>query len=343
MNLLRTFLVLLLPFTTLANTLPSIFDELSYEEVLSVDITLDKNALAANIRSEEKHPGILSYKDADGTLQNWDIKIKLRGKFRRMRCTETPPLKLYFDKTTLKENGLAAYNDLKLVNFCASDKLEAKELLIKEYLAYKMYNELSDESFRVQLLKINYIDSVTGKKSKKWGFLIEDTAQVRARINAQKKSKGASLNQDQFNAAQVQTMALFQYMIGNTDWRLEMEKNVKIVVQNDELLAIPYDFDFSGLVNPSYGIPNGNFGLTSMTERVYLGFPNDISELQNSIDLFEMKKKALYTLVKRQKHLSWEGKESIYIYLNEFFDNLNTKTIIRAIPLAENAAEGLTK
>ena len=167
----------------------SIFDKMNFEEVLEVTLEADYVEVLANRRSEEKFPGKLKFTDADGQPQLWNVKLEIRGKFRRMKCVEMPPLKINFDKEDLAAEGLTNSNDFKLVTQCVEDTKKAKNLLLKEYLAYKMYNELTDASYRVQLLKINYQDSHTGDKKVHWAFLIEDTAQLRARLGAKKVKK----------------------------------------------------------------------------------------------------------------------------------------------------------
>lgn len=311
---------------------PSIFDQISYDEALSVEIQVDMEALTEDFRSEEKHPASFTYKDADGVQQVWDIKMKLRGKFRRMKCTETPPMKLYFDKTALANAGLSAYNDLKLVNYCEEDKEIARQLLIKEYLAYKMYHHLTEESFKVQLLKITYKDTKTNKKTKRWAFVIEDTAQLKARLGSTKHKGLAPSDTNVYDKEQVHTMALFQYMIGNTDWRITDQKNIKIFEKEGKYMAIPYDFDFSGLVNPSYAFANTDYQLNTLTERVYLGNPKDAMQLASTIELFENRKTAIYTEVKKCKYLSMTEKATVLDYLDSFYDHLNLKTILRSIP-----------
>ena len=105
-------------------------------------------------RNTEKHPAVFSFTDQSGAVQTWNIKVNLRGKFRRTRCENLAPLKLNFKKSELKAAGLAKFDDMKLVTHCMSSKSDAKALLQKEYLAYRLYNELTENSYRVQLLKI---------------------------------------------------------------------------------------------------------------------------------------------------------------------------------------------
>lgn len=333
-------LILFLFLSTFANnpangepTKPSIFDQLLTDEALNVTIAVDLDTLTANFRSNKKHSAVFSYTDHTGMEQNWDIKVKLRGKFRRMTCGDTPPLKLYFGKDDLKSAGLAKYNDLKLVNYCADDQEEAKALLLKEYLAYKIYNELTDASFRVQLINVTYKDVGSSQEVNQYAFLIEDAAQLRSRMGAEKYNRETELtNPKEIDADLLQTVSLFQYMIGNTDWKFDFEKNTKFMLKGDKRLVVPYDFDFSGIVNPSYGKADSSYGLTTLTQRVYLGNPDELENIKPTIKLFKSKRKAIYSLVKSTKLLPKKSRKEILIYLDSFYDTLSKETLSAACP-----------
>ena len=45
-------------------------------------------------------------------------------------------------------------------------------------------------------------------------------------------------------------MEFFQYMIANTDWSLSNKHNLELVKvpARDKVIALPYDFDYSGFV-----------------------------------------------------------------------------------------------
>ncbi|MFT4662332.1 MAG: hypothetical protein ACI8XB_002622 [Patiriisocius sp.] len=319
-NLLFSMLLLLFSFNLEAQNKKSIFDKMSYTEVLDINITTDLVAIADK-RNDKKNKATLSFTDADGISHNWDIKVAVRGKFRRMRCTEIPPLKIHFDKDDLREAGLTKFDDLKLVNQCMSDAEVGKELLLKEYLAYELYNELTPESFRVQFLNITFTDVNTGESVVRSGFFIEDTAQVRDRIGANKPSQKTGFQEEQFNSAQFQTMALFQYWIGNSDWSAIFGRNIKVLEKDGQLIAIPYDFDFSGMVDAPYAVPNTNFGLTSIKQRAYLGFKKNAEELETTIKQLTAMRSTLKKVVKGHELLGRSIRNKTWAYLNSYFND----------------------
>ncbi|MEM8529168.1 MAG: hypothetical protein AAGG68_31340 [Bacteroidota bacterium] len=327
------FLIFFLGLSTIskaADQKTSIFDLINQEEIERASIEVDLDAITTDWRNEDKHRAVFSFKDAAGQTQIWNIKVQLRGKFRRLHCEGIPPLKVFFDKDDLQQAGLAKYDDLKLVNYCFQDDFVAKELLIKEYLAYKMYNEISAASFRVKLLKITYKDSKSSRKLKQWAFFIEDTAQMRDRLEGNKYEMAREIADNPFNRTQIQQVALFQFMIGNTDWSVVSQKNIKILEKEGTIWAIPYDFDFSGLVNPPYATPSSHYNLTSITERIYLG-PLE-ADIEVSIKLFLDKKAALLEIIQQNRLLRGETKKVMLDYLASFYENLTPNYIFSRLP-----------
>ena len=114
-------------------------------------------------------------------------------------------------------------------------------------------------------------------------------------------------------------------MIGNADWNLQMLRNLKLIKVGDgqKDLLVPYDFDFSGLVNASYAIPNPDYALVSTRERIFLGPPLSDEALGFGIDLGRSKKEAMLALVDGFDVLSRRQREDIREYLDFFYDYLD--------------------
>lgn len=300
---------------------PSIFEVMNYTEMLDLTIETEVDSLSENRRSAAEYPSSLSFEGKNGQKQTFALKIGVRGVFRRMRCSGIPPLKLNFKKKALTAAGLAKFDDYKLVTYCIEEKSDAKALLLKEFLAYKLYNGMTDESYRVQLLNITFKDNQTGRKTKQWGFIIEDTALLRNRLNAQKVAETRNIGFEKFNPTQIRQIALFQYLIGNSDWDLRVSRNIKYINRNGQYLAIPYDFDFSGLVNAPYAIGNPNFNLVNVQDRIYLGFPEERSNLEAAIAELQHKQAELIQIVENFKLLNRSARKEIIVYLNDYFAN----------------------
>ncbi len=298
----------------------SIFDELHYQEMVEVNLELNMSEAFGDRKNQKKHDAVFSYKNSSGELQTWDIKVEQRGRFRRMKCEKLPPIKLNFKKRDLAKAGLAKFDDMKLVTHCVSDADEAKELLVKEYLAYKIYNQITNLSFRVQFLKINYKDVATGKTETQYGILIEDNAQLRDRISADKDEKAYNLKPDKYNTKQIKVVALFNYMIGNSDWSMQEMRNVKVMIKDGKRILIPYDFDFAGLVDAPYVKLRPEHKLTSSKDRIFLGFRDDASDLKSAKRYFKHKREPIIKTIEDCTFLSKKNKREMVQYINSFYD-----------------------
>ena len=222
------------------------------------------------------------------------------------------------------------YPTLKLVAHCEEDPAY-EQMAIKEYLIYKMYNELTDNSFRSQLVKITYCDSEKKQATiERFGLLLEHNRELADRMDG--KVLGANYGTPkQINLPAYKVFAFFQYMIGNTDWGFSNRHNVKLVQPNEGdvklPIPIPYDFDFCGLVNAPYAIPHHNHPINNVRERFFQwrGGETDFSE---TIALFKNKKERLLGLVDGCPYLTDEVKADAVLYLLSFFDELETPEVI---------------
>lgn len=298
----------------------SVFDMIYQDdEILDVTIETNLSTLIEERRTEEFQKGLITFND-----KQLIVKLRPRGKFRRRIC-DFPPVKLKFPKKHLAAAGIEPeFNDLKLVTHCLDARYESKENVIKELLAYKMYQQLTDKSYRVQLVKITYIDANDKMgKIKRYGFIIEDTDEMAKRAGGKEYEQ---LNPDPsvVSTLDENTMAVFQYMIGNADYNLPMLRNLKMVQPKNggELIPVPYDFDFSGLVNASYAQPNVDYGLKSVRERAFLGLPVEDKVLKRTFGLFKIKRAAIEKVINEQSGLSRVSKAEILAYIATFYDSL---------------------
>lgn len=298
----------------------SIFDELHYQEMVEVNLELNTLEVFSDRKNQDKHDAIFSFKNQSGEFQTWNIKVEQRGRFRRMKCENLPPLKLNFKKRDLAEAGLIEFDDMKLVTHCVNDVEEAKQLLVKEYLAYKIYNQITNLSFRVQFLQINYKDVMSGRVETQYGFLIEDTAQLRDRINAEKDENAYNLSPDKYNSNQIKAVALFNYMIGNSDWSMRDMRNVKVMIKDGKRILVPFDFDFSGLVDAPYVRLRPEHKLASSRERIFLGFREDASDLKSAKRFFKFKKAGIIKTIEDCTIISSDNQREMIKYINSFYD-----------------------
>lgn len=310
-----------------------------FEDTSIINATIATNMqdlLRHKAKSSVRFPASLRFTRQDGTLINDSIALETRGHFRKKYCV-MPPLKIIFnyDSTAFTE----PLGDLKLVNHCKASETD-DQCLIKEFLIYKMYNLITNMSFRVRLLNLNFVDSAHPKKNtSEYAYLMETIKSVAKRNNC-KHLKDAVVDPRNANRRQMAIVAIFEYMIGNTDWGVGSNHNVKLLVSkidsNKRPYAVPYDFDFSGLVNTNYAVPGAMFNTTSVTERIYRGFAETTEELNNALDIFKKQKDSIYTTINDFDLLTSKSKKEMTGYLDEFFEMINKPAEVKKV-FIENA------
>lgn len=310
--------------TTLeANAQNTFFDRLPEGKPLAITLTAPWDSLLADRWGEEYLPATIQYLGDRGVLQRLPVGIRARGRFRRRTCG-FPPLKLNFKKSDLAAEGLQAeYDKYKLVTQCLDDERLANELVLREYLAYQLFEQLSPKSYRTRLVRITYQYPGGRIRSSGYGILLEETDELGARFGAE-EAELFNPAPDSLDARQEMRVALFQYMIGNADWSYQQMRNLKLYRTADQsgYFAVPYDFDFSGLVNAPYARPSVELGQRYVGDRVFLGLNRDQELLRREIGYVLSKKASLYQTVQSLSLLSGAGRRDILDYLDAFFQTL---------------------
>ena len=296
----------------------SLFDQFYTfdHQIKEITITTAIRPLLKNRSKEEYQAATISYTDQSGLLQNQQIKVRARGVMRKEIC-DYPPLKLKFKKTALQEAGLQTFNKLKLVHQVNASS-HAESYIFREYLAYRIYNLISPYSFRAQLIKVTYKDSEGLKKDQSYyGILLEPKAELAARLNGQFYQR-ESCRKTFLEKRPYTTMAVFQYMIGNTDWAIGNIHNIKLMKVDSmhRLIPIPYDFDYAGIVGAHYAVPHESLPIKFVIQRYYKGTEVESEAVRT---LFLEKKDAILQLCQQFPHLKESEQKHLIKYLSEFF------------------------
>jgi hypothetical protein len=309
----------------------SIFELFLSDDYTEFNLTFNFQELERLKNTNDYMPAAIELDIPHEEVRHWDIEIKARGRYRRRIC-DFPPIKLKFDKNDLAEVGYKKDNDMKLVTHCIED-YTGKENVLREYLTYKLYEFYSDQYFRTQLVKVNYFDSESRKKMKGIGILIEDNETVERRLKGKICEDCYSIDHDSFYMDNLHITALFQYMVGNADWSVPMVRNIEMMKggKEDKYFMVPYDFDFSGLVNASYAVPNTNYNQKSIRDRVYLAPCEDIDEIKPYAEYFKSKKEEVIGFVKSFKKLSAYSRRDIVGYLESFYDGLENGSFYNSL------------
>lgn len=299
------------------------------DSVLYITLVADFDQLYKTKNDSSFHSAKITFHLQPNNLEE-NIRIKARGVQRKLICN-TPSLLLDFrnaGKSSLKKLGR-----LKLVTACDTKSYE-EQLLLKEYLLYKMYNLVTEKSLRVRLLQIKYINQIDKTDSyKQYAFLVEDTDDMAKRNNCIELNRAVAT--EETNREQMTLLAIFQYMIGNIDWAVPALKNIKLIVSKEHTdenpVAVPYDFDYAGIVNAGYAIPHEDYNIESVRERVYKGFPRTPEEVNAALDTLRQHKQQFYDLIKGLDLLSGSNKKEMLHYLDEFYILISNKKKVKEI------------
>ena len=301
---------------------PDLFDLLEGKNYVSVTISLNLDSLINNRYNEEKIIGIFGFKSAAGKNLSFSVNINLRGKYRRRMCG-FPPLKLNFNKSELSDNGLSKADEYKLVTHCLEGE-EGDVNMVKEFLAYQFYQQISPLSYRSKLLKITYQDTKSDDKIVGMAILLEDKSSFEKRYDLSEMKDTFNLPRSNFDDNNFRTHGLFQYLMGNVDWSTAISKNMDIYKskENGKMFIVPYDFDFSGFVNVSYAVPNKDYNQKKIRDRLLLEADESDSLYQSEIQKFIALKPSFINLIKKQKGLEMDVKMDLENYIHSFYDNI---------------------
>ncbi len=244
------------------------------QTVLPVELSYSSRDLKRHTNDSTYLDIELKYTDVEYTMTTLPVRIRARGNFRRKNCYFAP-VKLKLKKEDAKGTLFKGNKELKLVLPCLNEK-DANDNVIKELLAYKLYEVVSKYHFKTRLLELS-LDESRGKKvidHNVKAFFIEDIDELEDRFGGKKlKTNVHPLQQDSLYSIR---NAFFQFMIGNTDFSTGYQHNQKILFVNGFSIPIPYDFDMSGLCDVSYSVVSQIAGkelpLESVTDRLYRGF-----------------------------------------------------------------------
>jgi len=299
------------------------------DDTLNVTLTAPWRDIVRNEKNQDPYPAKIQFTDELGNTMSLDMTAQRRG-LTRQRVCDFPPIKIRFEKDTVKGTTFRGQKSVKMVTHCERSK-RFEQYYILEMLAYQMYNLITDYSFRVRPLNVNYVDSKTGKTDEsRFAFLIEDDSDV-AKRNGLKKLKIPKIKLSQLEPKVTNEFSLFQYLIGNVDWAAvsgpdpkECCLNVKLISpeplkSNDLIYPIPYDFDSSGLVNAHYAVPPDGLPIRSVTQRLYRGYCMQDSSLEDTRKHFLAQETAILTLISDENRLNSSTQKKATKYIERFF------------------------
>jgi hypothetical protein len=291
----------------------SVFKHLTTGERAAFTLETNWQSLADNRKTDKGFSGTLSA--ADG--QVFQVDLKTKGRFRRQYGV-IAPLKIKFAKKALVAAGLDTFNEFKVI-FPFTNDAAGEACIIREYLIYQMFERLSPYHVKARLATVRLKDKHSDKEHTYTCLLLEDKEETVARLSGKLTdnfdNKESDLDPDQYAK-----VVLFEYMIGNTDWDIHTTRNLRILKHpgHDKLVAIPYDFDFSGFVNAPYAVPSADFKLKSIRDRYFMAEGLSAETIRKAARQFRDERESFMALC-RESGLPEKAVKDMTGYLESFF------------------------
>jgi len=197
--------------------------------------------------------------------------------------------------------------------------------IVREWLVYKLYNLVTQKSFRARLVQVKLENDQNKKQAHAfYGMLLEEVNQMAKRnqsVTIEQRMKPQQIQTDAFLS-----MAVFEYRIGNTDWSVQYLQNIKLLVADSTAvpIAVPYDFDHAGIVNAPYARPAEELKMYSIRERRYRGYcVSDLKKFENVITQYNRMKNDIYRVYTECTLLDAKYLTSTIQYLDAFYETIN--------------------
>ena len=294
-------------------------------EPLPFTLTADFKAVNKDRKpdSTRRFPAVLSVVGDDGQARSVPVNLRTRGHSRLVQNCGFVPLRVEFPREGVKGTPFEGQRALKLGTHCHGAK-EYEQYALREYLAYRIFNLFTPRSFRVRLARATYVDSRSGKTLvTRPAMFLESEADL-ARRMAGRIAELPRVVFRNLDPDALTTMMLIQYMIGNTDFSIYVLHNVRLVQdQSRALRPVPYDFDYSGLVNAEYALPSPVLRLKTVQERAWRGPCRTREELQPFLAEFRAKKVDVMALVDSVPGLDAGSRRQAKEYLEEFYSTID--------------------
>jgi hypothetical protein len=293
-------------------------------------------------RSTDPHPAIVTLTGA-GEPSRFEIELSARGLSRRTRgyCA-FPPLRLDFDKDALRGTVLEGQNRLKLVTTCRPSR-NYEQIIVHEYLAYRLYNEITPLSYRVRPVRVTYRDTEGRRREEtQFNFLIEDIDDVADR----NQRVALDVTRGEVTVAQLESAAaarygLFQLMIGNLDWDMTAAVPGEDCCHNSKLLAatqesreavipVPYDFDGSGFADAPYAAVPEGLPISNIRTRLYRGMCRHNAEIPAAIETFRARRAEINALIAGEPRLTDSKRREAQRYIDDFYEMIENPARVQS-------------
>ena len=321
--------------------LSSAADSLLFEsdEIMEISIPVEFKSICRPHEDSdcEFTPTVLNYYDPDGESRSIPVEVKVRGGWRSLtRNCSIPLLWVRFDPRQTANSPFDGQRLLPLTTHCGrglsldssqsgASPTDWEQYLLREYLGHRLYNLLTEISIRARLIEIEYPNpGRPGRTVRSYAFFTEHFDSVAAR-NSVKLLPRPGFDYEKLDNRSADVLALFQFMIGNTDWSIVRERNTVLMQNNSEKqVPVPYDFDMSGLVDAHYAGPAPGLPIDTVQGRYYLGFCHPDVDWGELFQYFRSQRYAVLAMVDKVPGLNWNNTRQAKKFLEQFFKILSS-------------------
>lgn len=302
--------------------LPVIFSE---QSVVHLEFMFNvQSFLASDDKKDEFKAILLSRIEQSET--HLPVKISRKGNYRndRRHCS-LPGIGVNLPAKKTYGTMWAGTDKFRIVIPCLSDSDTVSDKAILEYIAYQIYTLVSPVHFKVRPAIVTLMDT-TGRiiVGSLKGFIVEEPKEMAARHNG-KLLKVHNIHPNFTEPESMLRLSIFEFLIGNTDWSVKALHNIALVsLSGSAPVAVPFDFDYSGLVDAPYAVPAGHLPISDVKERFYNGYCRDESDLNKVLALFQEKKTEIMALLQTPL-LNDSSRVKAMEYLNTFYAGLEDR------------------
>lgn len=302
------------------------------DDILEARIVAPFSTIMRKRGKPEGFDGTFQYLRSGGKPVDLNIELRTRGNFRaRAETCGFAPLLLNFKKKEVEGTLFAGQDKIKLVTHCGKGR-HYSDAVIREYLAYRIHNLLTEISYRVRLVSITYID--TARKNEEftnYGILLEHRDALATRTGmtvAEVRTVPVKKLQPQFT----NLTSLFHYFIGNSDFSHYAPEPDGNCCHNHTVLrgpggdyySVPYDFDMSGFVRAPHSAPPSRSPLKHVRQRRYQGFCDYNEHIHANVALFQARRSEIVALTSGETRQRPAETKSLFKFVDRFFAAVET-------------------
>jgi hypothetical protein len=329
--------VALLVATSDLHAEPNVSPLFNSEEVLELTMPVNFDDLCRPREAADCDyaPTVFEYRDDNGQLKTLPISIRRRDGWRAMEANcQVPTIFVRFDQEQTVGTPFEGQTTLALTSHCgkgiSSEKQRTRTLpdefesyVGNEFFGYRLYNLVTDVSLKVRFVRITYADPEDKRRNfTRNGFFAEHFESLAQRFNAELVPE-SGLDLEILDLVAADEIALFNYMIGNTDWSIPDQDNIFLLRFPDgKQVPVLFDLDMSGLVNAHYAAPAPELPITSVKQRHFQGFCRPQTQWDALFTKFSGLENEMLRMLIDSPGMGRGDRRASAAFLLDFFDTL---------------------